>query len=146
MTHYQTTTDKVLAIVPPPPPEETMIGEIHLPPNSKLAQATRTAICELVAHSVGPDCKTVKAGDRFLYNVNHVSPLPIKDCAIIVMPEGQILAVVKERIELTPTLHPYRDKEGKILTIDEIRVGLGMTNPDKMPEEPPQSGASISQG
>ena len=123
---YQTTTDKVLALLPKEE-EVTMIGGIHLPPNAKKASLTQNPIAEILVHSVGPDCKTVKPGDRVLYNRTHIGPLPVEDGELIILPEGQILAVIKKVPEPVEAPEPAASKKPSgPLTIEEIKLGLGV--------------------
>lgn len=139
--HYQTTTDKVLAVIPLAAPQEQMIGGIHLPPSVSRASLDKEAICEIVVHSVGPDCKTVKPGDRVLYNKNIVTPLPCQDGELVVLPEGQVICVVTERAERsTPIVIGTAPK--KPLTTDEIRAALDKEDAP-LKAEPETAGAAV---
>lgn len=134
MNHYQTTTDKVLALILPRPAQTEMVGGIVMPPNFDLARLHKTAIAEMTVHSVGPDCKTVRPGDRCLYNKNHISPLPCQDGELIVLPEGQIICVVKE-VAPKPETIPLAVKTAEPqLTVEEIRASL--RGEEKMAPEP----------
>lgn len=138
MIHYQTTTDKVLALIPKIAPTESQVGGIILPDDFKPKRPKGSSpIIELVAHSAGPDCKTVKAGDRFLYNINHGEAILYGDTGFYILPEGQILAVVSDRVDEKKAIQVLSGP----LTIEEIRTGLGMNTDEKMPEEPPAKNA-----
>ncbi len=130
MNHYQATADHVICLIPLPTADEKVVGGIILPPNYK-KERLDTAIAELIVHSVGPDCKTVRVGDRILYNRHNWPSLPAEDCEIVRITENQLIAVV--------TAPPEKEKPVVIdppLTVEGIKAAIenGGIMPSKKPE------------
>lgn len=134
--HYQTTTDKVLSIIESASPEEQEMGGIILPAGTTKASLTKNAIAEMVVHSVGPDCKTVKVGDRVLFNKHQVTPLPCQDGEMLILPEGQVLCVVTEVVEKPADEGSPLPVQKKPLTVEEIRAALDQQEKPPLVDSP----------
>lgn len=136
MNHYQTTTDKVLGLILPESKEELVMDGIVIPANVRKASLDKNPLAEMLVHSVGPDCKTVRAGDRALYNRHHISPIPCEEGELIVLPEGQVVAVVKVVEEKKPEPSAVPPPPAEPLTVGAIRAALE-AKPGLPAEAPP---------
>lgn len=150
MNTYKAVTDKIIALIPLETTGDVIIGGILLPPGAKKATMDRNPIAEIVVHSVGPDCKTVRRGDKILYNRFNYALVPAVDCQILMMPESSVIAVVVPGEE--PKAEPATAEIGKplpepeSLTVEQIRElikkdqAIGENLPE--PEAPPAAAST----
>lgn len=113
-TKLQATCDGIIGSPPPAPKEDMqMVGGIHLPPNVTTKMLDKQMLRELIVLSVGPDVKTVKPGNRIIYNRHHCDPMPFGDMEIVKLIESQVIAVVTEEptlalVESLPDAEPQK--------------------------------------
>ena len=109
------TTDRVLARLPLRQSDATMIGGIIIPNPETLNK--KNPVIELDVLAAGPDCKTVRAGDRVIVNRNVCSPLEWHGAEYMVFSEVSVIAVLDR-----PTKEEAAPEPQKPLTAAEINA------------------------
>lgn len=99
---FKATCDKVIALLPAVDESEEVVGSIIVPAATRRALDNRNPIRELIVHSVGADVKTVRPGDRILYNKHQCEPVPYGDVQIISILESQIFAILDDSSDPAP--------------------------------------------
>lgn len=137
MNKLKATCDRILAKLPPSIKGEQVLGGIVIPQNIKLSD--HKGLAELLIVSAGPDCKVAKAGLYVLVAKAVCQPLEYDGEEYMVFSEVTAIAIIEKTPEAAGSGKPAGEPD--VLTISEIRAGLGMpTKPiddaSALPAEP----------